>query len=247
MKKAKASELLENYIGATFAGVVGQANALSSMKHKLTQGELNEIFLQNLLKHFLPAYLSAGSGVVINNKGEQSKQTDIVVYDNRVLPLFLHSDNLNVYAVEALVSTIEVKSTLTLSHVKSAEKNANHLIKEVWERNNWLGVGIGHRLPPLCSVFGFSGSRIRNLSTDDNSWIKQNISHVSLICSVGKFSWARVDRKWTYGGADEEYSEIRRYIALLVDNLRTVANSNLGFELSVELHKDWLGQYIRYL
>ena len=217
------------------------------MNHKLTQGELNEIFLQSLLKHFLPAYLSTGSGVVINNKGEQSKQTDIVIYDNRVLPPFLHSDNLNVYPVEALVSTIEVKSTLTLSGVKSAEKNANHLIKEVWKRNNWLGVGIGHRRPPLCSVFGFSGSKIRNLSTDDKNWIDKHILYVSLICSVGNFSWVRVGGEWAYGGADEEYGEIRRFVGLLVDNLRTVANGNLNFELSTQLHQDWLGQYIRYL
>ena len=74
-----SKELLDGYLSAMIKGFVEQANALSTIKHKLTKGQLKEAFTQSLLKHFLPAYLDVGSGVIINNQGDQSKQTDIII------------------------------------------------------------------------------------------------------------------------------------------------------------------------
>jgi hypothetical protein len=248
-KNKKAAELLNDYLYATFVGVIAQTKALSSLEHKLTKGELREIFLKNLLSHFLPSYLSVGSGIIINNKGDQSKQTDIIIYDNRVLPPFLHSDNLNIYPIEAIISTVEAKSILNFGSVKSAEKKAAHLIDNVWNKNNWFNTS--QRCRPICCVFGFDGNMIKTLSTNDNKWINKSFSNLTLICSVGKFSWVKMDKgkgsQWYFGEADKNYGEIRRFIGILIDNLRTVANENLNLEMSTGSHKDWLGQYIRYL
>jgi hypothetical protein len=63
---------------------------------------------------------------------------------------------------------------------------------------------------------------------------------------VGKFSWARMagpNPGWRYGSADGNYKEIRRFIAILIDNIRTISNQN--WAQCVGEHKDWLGQYIR--
>ena len=241
----QGKKLLHDYFSGRLVGLVAQAKALTELKHKLTKGELREIFLKGLLEDFLPNYLSVGSGVIINNQGDQSHATDIVIYDNRILPPLLNSGDLNVYPIEALVSTIEVKSFLNLPALKSSDKKAGYLINNVWKNNNWL-----NRKPkygPGCSVFAFDGNRIRKLSTDNNDWISKEICFLNLICSVRNFSWALIKisgkSEWRYGGAAEDFTEIRRFISILVDNLRTVANSN-WVELS-KIHNDWLSQYVR--
>ena len=50
-------KLLTTYLSAMIHGFVEQANALSTLKHELTKGQLKEVFTQSLLRHFLPEYL----------------------------------------------------------------------------------------------------------------------------------------------------------------------------------------------
>ena len=242
-----SKKLLSNYLIAMIKGFVQQAKSLSSLEHKVTKGQLREIFTQNLLKHFLPSYLNVGSGVIINNRGDQSKQTDIIIFDNRVLPAFLFSENLNIFPVESVVSVIELKSLLDLEGLKKAEEDAKHLIETVRQNNNWITPPPPHLILPC--LFSLGGDQIRVLSTDDNTWINENINYLRYICSVGKFSWVRIYFKkedklnWVYGPVDDEFAEIRRFIAVLVDNLRTTSTQNWLWSSS--LHNDWLSQYIR--
>jgi len=244
MTSPSGKKTLSDYVFALIAGFIAQAEGLSSIEHRLTKGELRELFVQSLLKHFLPENLGVGTGVVINNQTDQSHQMDIVIYDKRALPPFLMTKNRNVFPIESVVSTIEVKSRLDLSALKQAEKSALHLIQNVIGHNNWLQPEASHNL--LCAVFGLSGTEVRVLSTDNNQWISQNIKALSLICSVGKFSWGRMESKgkivWRRGSADETYKEIRRFLAILVDNTRTFSKKNWTDNL---VHRDWLGQYIR--
>lgn len=242
MTKSSGKKIVNTYTKALVAGFVSQAKSIAELEHNLTKGQIREVFLQGLLKHFLPGYLGAGTGIIINTQGHQSKQTDIVIYDSRILPPLLVARDPNIFPVEAVVSVVEVKSQLTLPELRKTEKDARHLVDVVFKKNVWLNKAT----PPLYAVFGLSGSRIRGLSTNNNLWITENIKQLTLICSVGKFSWAQMGGNnpgWRYGTADKNYKEIRRFIAILIDNIRTISNQNWG--QCVGEHKDWLGQYIR--
>lgn len=243
MTEASGKTMVSAYIQALVSGFVAQAESIAKLKHKLTKGQAREIFLQGLLRHFLPEYLGVGTGIVINNKDHQSKQMDIVVFDSRILPPLLATENPNIFPIEAVVSVIEVKSKLTLPELRKSEKAARHLIEVVFKSNKWLHIAT----PPLCAVFGLDGTRIRGLSKDNPHWITQHIMILSLICTARKFSWAHIasgeNPKWHYGSADENYKEIRRFLAILIDNMRSISNQN--WFKCVESHKDWLGQYIR--
>lgn len=249
-----SKKLLDDYLHSVISGYVAQAKAISNIKHKLTKGQIREFFIQNLLQHFLPGYLDVASGIVMNNRGEQSKETDIIIYDTRLLPPFLFSGNLNIFPIESVVATIEVKSFLNKPSLEKAERDATHLTETIWKNNKRL-VSPDPPLPLPC-LFGFDGNRIGGMATSDNTWITKNIKSLRLICSVEKFSWARLffqkegeeEKKlhWVFGEPDQKnLKEIRRFLAILVDNLRTIAN-NIWFWSSAT-HNDLLGQYIRYL
>jgi len=241
----RQKKVLSDYFFTLIAGFVAQIDALSSLEHALTKGELREVFVEALLKKFLPNHLSVGTGIIINNKTAQSKQTDIVVYDNRILPPFLTGTQLNVFPIESIISTIEVKSNLGFGALKKAEKDAEHLLKKVFKEHDWLGET--PKYAPLCVLLGFEGTRIRKIASGDAEWITKNILYLKMICSVGKFSWVKIKEGnksfWKYGAADEQYREIKRFVAILIDNIRTLAN--LTWATNLERHKDWLGQYIR--
>ena len=242
MTDTSGKELISAYTQALVAGFVSQAESITKLEHKLTKGQIRELFLQGLLKHFLPEYLGVGTGIIINTKGHQSKQTDIVIYDGRILPPLLVAGDPNIFPIEAVVAIVEVKSQLTLPELRKSEKAAKHLFDVVFQENVW----ISKAKPPLYAVFGLNGSNIKGLSTKDNHWITKNFKKLILICSAGRFSWAQMGGKnpgWRYGSADNSYKEIRRFIAILIDNIRTI--SNLNWSQCVGDHKDWLGMYIR--
>ena len=240
-------KILDSYLFAIIKGFVEQAKALYTIEHKPTKGHLREAFTQNLLKHFLPAYLDVGSGVIINNQGYQSKETDIIIYDNRLLPAFLFSNNLNIFPVVSVVGAVELKSFLNRQGLIKSEKDAKHLIDNIWAKNKWL-IDLPPNQPLSC-LFSLDGNRIRGMSTNDNTWINANIYHLRFICSVGKFSWVLLYNKkakkvsWAYGKVDSDFHEIRRFIAVLTDNLRRQSTQNWLW--SASKHNDWLGQYIR--
>lgn len=243
----ESKKVIYGYLQSIIEGFISQANALIKLKHNLTKGQLREVFVKNFIKHFLPGYLDIGNGIIINNQGDESKENDIIIYDNRMLPPFLLSvESTNIFPIESVVATIEVKSLLKKPALMKTEENARYLIKHVWKKNKWLFKPDSHI---LACLFGFDGQNIKGLSSEKNKWISENISALRLICSVRRFSWATIynDKnkkgEWVYGNADSEFTEIRRFLGLFVDNLRTISNKK--WLRSFEKHNDWLGQYVR--
>jgi len=102
---------------------MGRIISLTHLNHKLTKGELRELFISEVLKSFLTKQFDIGSGVIINQKYTQSNQTDIIIYDNRILPPFIREQHLGVYPAESVLTTIEIKSNLTRNGIFNAEKS----------------------------------------------------------------------------------------------------------------------------
>ena len=55
--KSKPKDLIKRYSTAIIEGLERKIVASSTINHKLTKGELRELFVTNILKHFLLQYL----------------------------------------------------------------------------------------------------------------------------------------------------------------------------------------------
>ena len=99
---------------------------------------------------------------------------------------------------------------------------------------------------PLCAVFGFEGGVIGlRKPTEGTVFLKKNIEHLGLICATGKYCWANVRSKgWSQEVHTETYGEVKRFIALLVDNVRFRAHVKFSYLVESQ-HWDWLSMYIR--
>lgn len=233
--------LIQIYATSVIKGFVERARALKVLGHNLTKGELREIFVSNVLKSFLTSQFGIGTGIIINQENEQSRQTDIVIYDNRILPPFIKEQEKGVYPAQSVIATIEVRTTLDKGGIEEANEAAGILTEKVFAK------GVPFGLKPLCAVFGYQGG-FGELDNEEKGreWLEVNAKHLFNICITEKYCWANLTIKgWSVQLHEPEtYQETTRFFALLLDNMRTRAQEMFKY-LVEDHHWDWFSMYIR--
>ena len=233
--------LIQKYYSSVIKDFIERANDLKSLKHELTKGEIKELFVSRVLKSLLTSQFSIGSGVIINQEDNRSNQTDIVIYDNRILPPFIKEQNIGVYPAEGVIATVEIATTLNGGKLESAEKAAQKLHRDIFK--------LKYNFKPLCAVFGFSGG-VKNLSKQKKGmiWLKDNIECLFNICIAERYCWANVGKKdWRpeFQNENKPHNATKRFLSLLVDNIRTESQRRFQAYINAQTHQDWLTAYIR--
>lgn len=234
--------LIQKYATGIVKGFIEQVGSIGDLEHPFVKGRLRELFVSNILDRYLTTQFGVGSGIIINQRGVQSSETDIIIYDNRILPPFIREVGVGVFPIEAVVATIEVKSWLSLDELIGAEEAARQLneiamtgtIDEVKKRPS----------PPRTTVIGFFDNGVGKLKEENSgrNWIQEHLACIWGVCLAGSFSWLHLQDGWAPLFVDEYGEETKRYIAMLLDNVRTQAERN--YRLIVE-HHDWIGVYTR--
>ncbi|MCK4654311.1 MAG: hypothetical protein KAU01_07695 [Candidatus Cloacimonetes bacterium] len=244
--KIKRNELIKNYMSAKIKGLIAEAIALKDMEHKVTKGRLRELFITRLLNKLLTSQLSFGSGVIINQYGVESKQTDIIIYDNSILPPFIEEENIGVYPVECVLATIEVKSNLTKLELLKSEDNAKYLNSEILN-NNYTIYQDYNKFMVFNFILGFYGNGPIELNDRQKGkdWINKSINNLQGICLINKYSWMPVRNKWSKTNANSTNEETKRFIAILLDSVRTLSFHRKRY-FSLWSHLDWFSIYTRF-
>lgn len=222
---------------------------LSDLGHKLTKGQLRELFVSGVLNSFLTNQFSTGSGIVINQQGEQSNQTDIVIYDNRILPPFIREQGVGVYPAESVLATIEVKSLLAYRDILDADRKAKRLHKKIYNNTQPYSLGDEH-LQPLTVVIGLLGKGVKVLSDEKKGkiWLDKNVKYLFVICHVNQYSWINFRDPnysgWKFQKFNRHNEETKRFVAVLLDHLRTYSEDRLR-TFEEKHHRDWLSIYTR--
>lgn len=93
-----------------------------SIPHSGKKGEEVEEILKKFLNSHLPQRFRAGSGFLIDNENNMSKQTDAIVYDALSSPLYRSSKEAQIIPFDTAVAVIEVKSCLNKNELRDAFK-----------------------------------------------------------------------------------------------------------------------------
>ena len=106
------------------AKLARQAFELSSTisDHGTIIGDARESFIRNVLCQLLPETVHVGTGQVVDHVGTASRQIDIVLY-RKDFPILRTLGQSNVYLVEGVLATMEVKSTLNKEKLWNALDN----------------------------------------------------------------------------------------------------------------------------
>ncbi|MHA1252502.1 MAG: DUF6602 domain-containing protein [Candidatus Helarchaeota archaeon] len=237
--------LIQKYSTSLIHSLIEKIQSISSLSHKLSKGELRELFVADILKAFLTSQFDVGSGIIINQKGDQSNQTDIIIYDNRILPPFIKEQHLGIYPAECVLAVIEVKSNLRKTDIFKSEESAKKLLEIIYNPKSSIYKEYD-LFKPICSILGFYGNGVKELNDKmkGKNWLNENIKNITFIGLINKFSWIKMKNTgWTAHLVDKTNHETKRFITVLLDNIRTLAERRL--KILSERHNDWLGIYIR--
>lgn len=245
----KERTLIQKYSSSIIRGALENIEALKDLKHKSTKGQLRELFVSNVLNFFIPKQCGIGTGIIINQNGDQSNQTDIIIYDERIIPPFIKERSIGVYPVESVLATIEVKSVLEKRGILEAEESAKKLYETV-VKTGFGSMYAQSESMPLYSIIGFSGCGLTDLSDKESGreWLNKNIAYLSGICHTKKYSWIHIkdtteSSKWNIQLFNEDTrEETKRFIAIIIDNVNRISIHRYGLMSSLGSQ---LGKYIR--
>lgn len=98
-----------------------------SITNKTDEGEYLENIVVDFLRKYLPKRFSVGRGYIMNQEGKTSLQQDVVIYNSDNYVLLNNTQGYQVFPVECVHSTVEVKSTLTRKTLEMANRNVQSI------------------------------------------------------------------------------------------------------------------------
>lgn len=105
-----------------------EAELVGLFEHNTMIGSAREFLIKRVLRSILPPIVHIGSGKIIDSQGNSSNQVDIILYDSR-FPVLEVESGVGLYFLSGVIGAIEVKSTLTESHLYKALENAISVLK----------------------------------------------------------------------------------------------------------------------
>jgi hypothetical protein len=98
--------------------------AAELIDHPGAKGDATELDWVKALNEFLPARYQVAKGFVIDSRGAQSEELDLIIYDRHFCPLLFESGGRKYIAAESVYAVFEVKQSLSAPHVEYAMKKA---------------------------------------------------------------------------------------------------------------------------
>lgn len=236
---------IQKHTSAIIKGLISEANALRNLDQKTLKGRLRELFTARIVSKFLTSQFGMGTGVIINQKGEQSKQLDIIIYDRRILPPFIEEQKIGVYPAECVLAVIEIRSWISKRVIQEYSGSAVKLYGEIYNPDSSLYRDYS-KLRPLYALVGFYDKGIFKNETHEEilQWMMNNAKPLFGVCLVNKLSWLNVVRpEGSLKIVDKYNEETKAFVAVLLDNIRTF--SQIRYLYLLRKHVDWLGIYTR--
>jgi hypothetical protein len=237
--------------------LIAEAEALRDLKQKTVKGQLRELFISRIISKFLTSQYGVGTGVIINQKGMQSKQIDIIIYDRRILPPFIEKQKIGVYPAESVLAGIEVRSWVSKDDIRYYSREAKKLFSVTYNPESSHYRDLDKFIPFYALVGFFENGIFRDESYSTIlHWMMDNATPLFGVCIVNKLSWLRVMRpEGSLKMVDENNEETKAFVAVLLDNIRTHSQRRYLVEPNEDRpkededwrkkHRDWLSIYIR--
>lgn len=179
-----------DYIANRIASAKRNADSLcTDIGHHGIEGEIREIATRECVEPFLTQSYQCGTGKVIDSQQNISDQIDLVVYHKKVVPPILVSRDLGLYPVECVRYVFEVKTTLTATAIKDANRkfrSVGNLISFPKKHGDGV-IRVGNLPTTVLLAFDsdISGSEIERYMkhTEDES------PPCTVLCVLGKGYW----------------------------------------------------------
>jgi len=207
---------------------VGAARAARGISHHGLLGEIREILVRDLFRPLLPADVGVGTGQIISYTGQTSHQTDVILYDRRILPPILFQESAGLFPVESVLFTVEVKSKLTASELHNANNAAAELLQLDYVHGYYDAEGVGqpHTVTKAVSaVFALASDLSPGDTTEIERYAAMQTTEpaIQLICVVGRGCWLWRQSSWVSVTQLYELGEVVSFVSMLMNTYRDIA------------------------
>jgi len=121
------NEIFRNRLNNRIKKCISEAQDCVRLEHHGMAGNVRQILVEKLLVPLLPEGVHIGSGKVTDSSGNLSSETDIIIYDRRIVPPILYDEKSGVFPIESIYYVIEVKTTLTKGEFDKSIRNGQKL------------------------------------------------------------------------------------------------------------------------
>ena len=167
------TKILEAHFAASRARLVAEGAIANAYNHKGNIGSIREAFVRELLENCTSKFFSVGAGEIIHRDmsvDEKRNQMDVVLYNNRY-PKIPGAGGVDMFFVEAVSATVEVKSLLTKKDIHQAAQ-ASKRIKSYpqAESQGFSPSGMVSKPRPYCLLFAYDA---QGSLQDVGRWVRQ--------------------------------------------------------------------------
>ena len=237
------NELLRNRLVGKIEGALAEYHQAKALNHPLLTGRAREIAVTNLLTPLISSDFAIGNGKITDRENRYSAEMDIVVYCPRVLAPLLFSDQerFGIFPVECTAAAIEVKSTLSLSELRSSVEKMGGVASLQMTSGIYDDTGRGHTHEAkgvLRYLFAYGSDLSARDEFDrykeaDPNW--HTNPALEVFCVVGKGAWAFCSagrgeeaRAWRSISASNQHGEVIFTLASL-SNLLNYTIATRGY------------------
>ncbi len=182
--------------------------------------------------------IAIGRGKIVDATGQESSETDLIVYCPRLVAPLLYAPTEGLFPVEACFFAIEVKTVLTATEIKDSLAKARQLRK--------LRLSSGKTAPPVAQavwflLFAFSSDLVEDGKGELHRYreLDEHADTDPLVCGLcvagrGQWIFSRVQSppQWFTGERRVEHDEILDFVGGVVhslpDNIAARGSPSLG-------------------
>lgn len=225
------ASILANYLAArTKFAVEYSKKIVGEFSHPGVKGRLRELLVTELIEPLLPNGVSVTTGVLIDSKGTQSRQLDIIIYSSDALPPLVKSGEQSLIPVDAAIQVIEVKSRLDATEMTACIENADSVkslfllspkLPPPFDQMIQTGLKLPARVETIFSVFAFDSDLKgkseweRYLQLKAKANMQPEWRRIDNICVVGAGYWDPFGEKTA---ATDDYAEVLKMLALMANS-----------------------------
>lgn len=192
-----ANKFFQDLLKADIKTLITESFAIDKISHEGIKGNIREYGFGRLLSKYLPHEWEIGKGQIHDCKGNQSAETDLIIFNKNVIPPIMFGEMLGLYPLDSSKYAIEAKTKSTATEIKTTIKKFQTLQKLV----SINGQNQIHRVYFALSSDLRKSSELERYKKYDSNFYTNPAANIILVLGQGYWYYNRgqkEDGKW-YG------------------------------------------------
>lgn len=213
--------------------------------HDGEKGAFREFLIAEIIRPLMPLHFGVSSGIVVAADGRQSRQTDVIIYDRRLLPPILIAGDRGIFPIDSVLAVLEVKSVLKAGHYEGLVEASRRFCPPSKENPKGLTIvtpgtlrlekDVPGTIWPLYAVFAYHSDAKQDELIRLRKRVRNHNDTIRLIGVLDKGVWSYENGEWRTHKSDSLTDNGIVFVKKFLNKLESTADSRGTFRL-----QDWL-------